>query len=58
MPDYKSMEEAANAQMKMRSGVKMSPYKAYGKMKNAPKMMGEPSILKMCGSKRHGGKKK
>ena len=42
-----------------KSGVQMSPYKEYGTAKKSPKMMmGQPSILTMCGSKRHMGKKK
>jgi hypothetical protein len=42
-----------------KSGVQMSPYKKYGTEEKAvPMMMGMPSVLKMCGSKRHVGKKK
>jgi len=42
-----------------KSGVQMSPYKKYGTEEKSPKMMmGQPSILTMCGSKRHMGKKK
>ena len=37
----------------------MSPYKKYGTEEKSPNMMmGQPSILTMCGSKRHMGKKK
>lgn len=35
------------------------PFKKYGTEEKSPnKMMGMPSVLKMCGSKRHMGKKK
>ena len=51
MPSYNSMKEVAEDR---KAALQMSPYKAYGKTKQ----IAEPAVLKMCGSKRHMGKKK